>query len=740
MAATIAATLAIVWLGQARPAAAEMPAPFGDLVLAPGETGLRADAEVYFPLLGDGSGFTYAMASFGTDEDGALVLGAGMGQRWRLADHFILGGHVLLDWYEATGTGGGDTDIWRATLGVEVRSENLTAHLNGYLTEGSVWDLAPLTATVVETDGSLQADVTGIRARALPGIEGIVGVRLPIGHMTGPDAEVWLRLGAHHFAAPEVDPVTGFSIGGTWRAYDLPFLGDFLGDGSRLSLGVDAYFGDNQPEDIRGLLSLTIPFHGDTAAPTTGLDRRFTDPVERRRALIVGTRQVRYTTGVSNSLTGMASGPVVYVAAGGDGDGSFGDPLDLAAGIVAAGPNGVVVVLDSGGGIDQQATLLPGQLLIGGGVTIDDHFTTSDGIFASFTPQGQVGTFLGGGGTGAAITAVDDTRLFGLSFDRAGTAIHVTGDGVTIERSDIRVAGGANDHAINAEGAADLRIVANTILGTGDGGTAIRLFETPGALVHANTITTDGDNHAGLFIRGDGVTVSDNNIAIEGTNSYGIFSGSSGLRITGNAISTRQLGGSAIGLSGSVMSPVENALIAGNMITAFGPTLAAIAIDEADGTLILDNLIRLEATGTGISLNDVDGSMVAGNTIAGSGNSGTGITVAGRDAGALNHVGGNVISDIRRGIAFGIGGGGITGNTIGGTEDAITASLSTGLDISGNAVASTSGAVLTVRNGAIVSGTGNSWDGTGGGVQCSSFDGTGSGTVSFDGLPDCSFP
>jgi len=721
---------------------AQAPAPFVDVVLQPGEYDFRADAEAYLPFTGDGDGFGYATFRAGTSDGDGMVLGIGVGQRERLSGSFVLGGYALLDWYESAGESG----VLRGTLGLELLTEDLTAHLNGYIAEGSVWEIDPLVATVVESGGTLQARITGTEGLALSGVDGGFGVRLPLDGLTGQDDELWLRLGGYHFTGSEVEDVTGLRLGGEWRAHDLPLLGE----GSHLTIGAEAFLDESGDDDIRGVVSLYVPLQSVADAPVDRAGRLMTDPIQRRRELVIGERHIARTSDVVRAGGGSV-GPVIYVENAGDGDGSFADPYDLATGIAMAGPDGVIVVLDSNGDIDVQGTLLPGQLLIGGGATIADHFMTTGGLFASFTPQGSVGTFTATTTTEttAAITADDRARLFGLSFNTSGQAIRVIGDDVRIEQSEIRYSMSSPlRYGIRAADVERLLIAGNTIQGTG---TAVSLTDVHDALLRDNVIEFQGNSRFGVTVlRGTDIRIADNYIRIAGgNNSFAVFGRSSALSVTGNTIALDGTTNAGVWIRGDPMSIVHGAIIANNTFTMNSTVMGninwfTIQVNHATGTVISGNMLaQSELTQYGMFLVNVDDTLVSGNTIISADSfSGGIITTRAVDflTPSYNVVENNWIENTASGVNMGFTGGRVTGNTIIGSQRGVHVGQTANVTVSNNTIGAVSIAALSVSSNAIVSGTGNSWDGTGGGVQCSSFDGTGSGTVSFDGLPDCSFP
>ena len=198
-----------------------------------------------------------------------------------LFDKFIFGSYVYHDQRNTEF----DKNFTQKTFGIEALSDNFDFRVNGYLPESNeqvVSHFAP--------DESLLVSYTA--QKALAGYDAEIGYRLPLNGLLD-DTRIYAG-GFQYLSSGKVEGLSGPTIRLETRVHDLPFLGD----GSRLMLGVKSLYDEQRGNQTFGLAQVRIPFHSifekirpgkPSARPTlTKLERRMLEPVVRDVDIITG--------------------------------------------------------------------------------------------------------------------------------------------------------------------------------------------------------------------------------------------------------------------------------------------------------------------------------------------------------------------------------------------------------------------------------------------------------------------
>lgn len=316
------------------PAHAELQAkPGNDRTIGEGRLFIPAwqdrDSLLFLDLRGMGDSRSNAEGNFG------------LAFRQLIRESWIVGGYGFFD-YRHSGQAA-NNDFIGGVIGAEAMSADWDLRANFHIPESGS-QAAPGAARAVLAGPNLV--VQNGREKALYGIEGEIGMRLPF---IPDDSIFWdtrLFAGGYHFDASGVRNVSGPRGRFETRLHDLPYLPR----GSRLTLGAEVQWDDPRGTQVFGVIRLRVPFWGYGGSPPDGataqgrLARRMTDPIQRDVDLLSGIARSGGSTAL-NPKTGRPITGVYFAEQDGMGDGSRRDPDSLADAIAAAGVDGVVSTL-----------------------------------------------------------------------------------------------------------------------------------------------------------------------------------------------------------------------------------------------------------------------------------------------------------------------------------------------------------------------------------------------------------
>lgn len=240
----------------------------GSLTARAGTERHIGELDLFVPLWQSDTSMLYGDLRAQTDDAGNQEGNVGLGFR-TMGEDWIVGGYGFFDYRKSDETG---NTFSQGTLGVEALTDSLDLRANFYLPESGEQAAAGFTALQI-IGGSLQLRQGA--ERALPGVDGEIGYRLWDSEDGG--KEVRAFAGGYYFDAPNYSTVAGARGRIEARLFDM----EFLGEGSRFTLGAEVT--QDSLRDTQGfaIARLTIPFGGGRRSGRGGLDRRMADYVVR---------------------------------------------------------------------------------------------------------------------------------------------------------------------------------------------------------------------------------------------------------------------------------------------------------------------------------------------------------------------------------------------------------------------------------------------------------------------------
>jgi len=699
---------------------------FDALGRAGSETGAQVD--LFAPLYQNNDTLLFGNAIGALDSDSSDGANFGGGIRHIVDGSYILGAYGYFDWLHSANS----NSFYQVSGGVEAMTADWDFRLNGYLpitgskdilnipaVQGSDGMLSdPVVAIQDNEIGLLRQSVGGalgqngllIQEAPLGGIEGEIGYRLPFGNGLGNNTETRVFLGGYAFWGDGYPTYAGPRGRVEFRVYDLPILGP----GSRLTAGGELAWDDPRGVTGEGTLRLRIPlniFGGGNHPQLSDLDRRMVDPVPIRVLPVYGERQevtpaaagnVPLSTfeAVNDTETGREIESIYFATGNGvsGGTGKQGDPTDLTDAITRAGTNGLIVATGSGGAYNAHFELNTGQILLGGGSSLDVTGVTSH-VTLTYVPGLTRPTIVSGGILQPAllVSGHDNVKIQGVGITLTDKSIPgmVNNAGVLLQDSDndivrdVKVTGGDVGFLVDAENRATSGDLFNDISASGSsfgmfvfGGTdAVSGLKVDTATFNS-LVGPGGSNGTGFFATTALGTISNvtlNNIAVSNTAEGGDFQHVNGLTITGwtgTGNNTGDTGGGAIAVSSGSGFQIADFSISGyrrgidilnngtgNSITGSG-TLGGVIKDL--GTTSTTGVAGIGITNSTVTIDSVS---ISGVGSTGAVNPDFGITIANPSTVKISNVS-------------------INGNNTGGTQVTDAAIL-----LSGNAN------VITIQSG-----------------------------------------
>ncbi len=413
-----------------------------------------------------------------------------------------------------------DNGFWQLSGGLEALSRDFDARVNVYgpVTGPQVVTTIDPAFTQVRLEGN-NIFLVGGREVALQGVDGELGVRVPL-EMAGvgsPNIELRLYGGAFHF--DDSDAIAEVS-GGKGRV-ELR-INEVIAalPGSRLTAEYEFSHDNHRDERHEVGARLRIPFGDNGAAERLAAlsyqEARMMDGLERDTDII--TVQSKEEN-VEDVLTGVDFDRVAYVNGGGS----------ITAQSAAAGDNSLLIV---NGTISGPQELQGNQTLQGGGSTIQVRGLTS-GVVLDFTAPGSKPTLTAGGGFDVLTLLGSNTHVNGLGIDGdAGNSGHgiFGGDGKSnvFIRNNMIMDTGRDGIRFGNENDG-ITIAGNMIDNVSSTGIRFDGMNS-NVVIASNTITMPGSR--GIHFDDDNVGVTISDTTISDTNGDGIFFDNRNQRIT----------------------------------------------------------------------------------------------------------------------------------------------------------------------------------------------------------------
>lgn len=382
----------------------------------PGTDRSLGEADLFFPVWQNNDTLLFANLRGRFDNQDSLEGNAGLGLRHMLDTGWNLGGYGYFDRRRTPG----DNRFNQATFGVEALSLNWDVRANGYI---------PVGTTEHEADSASVTQFTGTgftyragEERSMSGFDAEIGWRLPLFKR---DAAHQLRLyaGGYRFTDSKAETIEGPRTRLDMNFNDIPFLGQ----GARLSLGLEHQHDDPRGSQTFGLVRLSIPLGGPErgSRQPTPMERRMTDPVIRDVDVV--SQAGAY--GRTEHITETAEGKRITVLD----STSISNGTDLATAINAAGANTAVILNGDYTDINQLAVLQDGQDILGKSTLLAKtpsgkivNLTTPS---ASITGEGENGS----GGPNRFFEMANNSSLVGVqaSISRSGSVVIAQMDNVS---------------------------------------------------------------------------------------------------------------------------------------------------------------------------------------------------------------------------------------------------------------------------------------------------------------------
>ena len=430
----------------------------------PGSDRSIAKGDLFIPLQQDEASLLFGNLKVNFDDQSYREGNAGLGIR-KIMDNWLIGGWVYYDWKESSTNNTFD----QMTIGGEFLSNDWDIRANAYFAEKKVKDSDR--ASVVELNGNqIQARLG--EERALSGFDFELGKKLPILE----DSRFFV--GAYHYDANGFEKVSGPKLRLEMKFNDLPLFSS-LSKESHLVVGAEYTEDSVRGSESFGLVRLRIPFGGNIKSKKrklSSLETRMVETIRRDDDIITSERQGDTLMSLFNPKTGLVINQVEMVNS---------STTNVANIVSNAGENSLIIADGSQGVIDignSTINTLPGQIIVGGGQTIDLHAQKPNGNIISmpYTPAGQKAN---------------------ISRIGSGELLYINND------DDVTIAG------VNLEG-----------------GRPIRINRSQNVDVINTSILNTASNRQGAYIHNDSV-VNFENVSIQNT-------GRQGLLITSNSTGT----------------------------------------------------------------------------------------------------------------------------------------------------------------------------------------------------------
>ncbi|MEW4563875.1 inverse autotransporter beta domain-containing protein [Bremerella sp. JC770] len=370
--------------------------------VTPGNARTLGDFKLFVPLWqANGKSLLFADLRGQMDDSSNYEGNWGVGFRHLTDNDWVLGGYGYYDSrWSYTGN-----QFNQMTLGIEAMSVEHELRMNGYLPDTNVRSLGYL--------GNPTVQVTGNQlVMSLPSQQFEVayyGLDAEYGRLLaswGPNNDVEWRAfaGAYHFDSDEdVSAITGPRLRTELRLFDL----EKLGEGSRVTLEAIYQWDQVRKDQYFAGATVRIPF-GPGSSQLNPLQRRMVDRVVRDVDVVAG-EGIRAEASPPEAVVYASNGtPIDEVHTIGSGD-------DFEATVGNTPENSLLVIDGTNTGSSQQVNLKKGQVVVGGGKTIQVQGTQS-GLVANYTTSGTAGSLVD-----YEVHVTDGNVLHGLTLNRSSS-------------------------------------------------------------------------------------------------------------------------------------------------------------------------------------------------------------------------------------------------------------------------------------------------------------------------------
>ena len=368
-----------------------------------GTTPSAAYSELFVPLLQDHTNLMYGDFRGLFNNQSAVQGSFGGGYRRLIGDAVILGGYGFYDAFNSEQ----HNRFQQASAGVELMAWAWETRSNIYIPTSGNSGSAGGAGTASIQNGLFY--LNGSRQTALSGVDAEFGMLIA----ADPVAQSELRAfaGGYHFNGTNGgQDVNGVSGRLEARLYDL----GFLGQGSRLELGVLSSYDDVHRLQVTGLLNLRIALgRSNCPRPPSPIERRMLDRIVRRFELQT-TNESSSTELATTTINGKTTSNVVLVHPGDD----------LQAKLASA-PATSVIIVEGGGSafsIPGGITLNMGQALVGGGTPLT-LVGTGSGHTGQLIAPGTTPTIDDPNALDKAVTLNSMSSIIGVNLSGGDTAI-----------------------------------------------------------------------------------------------------------------------------------------------------------------------------------------------------------------------------------------------------------------------------------------------------------------------------
>ncbi|MCH7889850.1 MAG: inverse autotransporter beta domain-containing protein, partial [Proteobacteria bacterium] len=191
--------------------------PHVDIVGKLGTDRFIGEVDLFMPVRQDDKSMWFVNLRGQIDDDEEYEANLGLGYRTLTGDGWIWGANIFGDVRETQH----DNTFYQVSAGLEAMSEVWDVRFNGYLVGTDAKDISSFHGLKLIGKPKLHPVLADIKLqeRALAGIDGEVGYRIPVGEDTR------LFVGAFYFDADNVDALAGLKARLETRVHDLGFLG-----------------------------------------------------------------------------------------------------------------------------------------------------------------------------------------------------------------------------------------------------------------------------------------------------------------------------------------------------------------------------------------------------------------------------------------------------------------------------------------------------------------------------------
>ncbi|MCH7688034.1 MAG: right-handed parallel beta-helix repeat-containing protein, partial [Planctomycetes bacterium] len=512
----------------------------------PGDNRVLGNGELFVPIWQDSESLLFVDMRGQIDDQDSAEGNWGLGFRQIRDNSWILGVYGFYDLLHSAN----NNNFSQGMFGIEALAVGWEARFNGYIPEGGTrllpgTSLSPY-ATVSNSNVVIRSG--GAAERAYYGFDAEVGALLRDWNCG--DTELRGYVGGFHFDTSDSSfpNISGPRVRLELRAYDV----GFLGNGSRVTLGVEAQWDQVRNEQVFAMLRVRVPL-GRRTRTLSRLERRMLDRIVRDVDVVANDQG---TAVHEEAAIDPATGNALRVI-----DANSTDVPGIVSG---AGANSTVFAVGDAGQINVNAPIVlqNGQIFRNGAGLSMNVEGAETGVILPFTIPGNVAPVVNGTNVAADVFHLaNDSTLRDITITGGRNGVSTNGanlTGLTIDGNN--VSGAAVDGFNLGNIAANSSVTNNTannntedgfefinVAGTFTGNTAnnnpygFYFFDVVAGSTFSNNSAT-GNNQAGFGLSGvlAGATFNGNTANTNtrdgfqfGGDIYGTFTGNTA---TGNGI------------------------------------------------------------------------------------------------------------------------------------------------------------------------------------------------------------